>query len=134
MALNTHMSDTSANAAANAIAPLCNNGFFQLYDGVQPASGNVAVTTQNLAATLRFGATAFAAASGGVITANAITSDPSAAFSTTVTWFRIFESDHVTVVMDGSIGVSGANLNLNSNVIASGTVVACTAYTHTLVE
>ena len=84
-----------------------------------------------LLAELRFGATAFAAASAGVATANAITSDSSANATGTATWYRTLKSDGTTVVSDGSVGTSGANLNLNSVAITAGAAVDCTAFVFT---
>lgn len=133
MARNLHVSDTGANAEANAIAPLLNGGFLKIYDGIQPTNANTAIGTQNLLATLTFAATAFGAASGGVITAAAIGSATAAATST-ATWFRCFKSDGTTVVLDGSVGASGCDLNLNSTSIVSGQSVSVSSFTITIQE
>lgn len=137
MALNPKLSDTAANAAADAVCALLNTGYLRIYDSTgtgQPANANTAVTTQVLLAELRFGATAFAGASAGVATANAITSDSSANATGTATWFRALKSDGTTVVFDGSVGTATSNLVLNSVAIASGAAVACTAFTYTQSE
>jgi hypothetical protein len=89
------------------------------------------VTTQTLLAELRWNATAFGAASSGVATANAITADTSADNTGTATWFRALKSDGTTVVFDGSVGTSGADLNLNSTAISAGATVSVTAFTYT---
>lgn len=133
MALNPKLSTVGANAAADATCALLNGGDLLIYDGTQPADANTAVTTQTLLATLTWNATAFAGASGGAAVANAITSATAVA-SSTATWFRARKSDHSTVVFDGSIGTSGANLNLNSVVISSGATVAVSAFTYTQSE
>jgi hypothetical protein len=135
MATNTHMSNASANAAANAVAALCNGGTLSIYNGTQPANGNTAVTTQTLLATLPLSATAFGAAVNGVITANAITS-ASAVATGTATWFRIFKSDGTTAVIDGNVDIAAnsPNLALNSTAISAGATVQVTSFTHTLVE
>lgn len=131
MALNTTLANVGANAAADAVCALCNSGFLDIYDGTQPANANTAITSQVKLAGLTFGATAFGAASLGVATANAIGSDASADNSGTATWFRVFKSDHTTVVFDGSVGLSGANLNLLSVTIVATQTVAVTALTYT---
>ena len=131
MALNPKRSNTAVSAAADAVCPLLNNGYLRLYDGTQPATANTAVTTQTLLAELRWNATAFGAASNGVATANAITSDTSADATGTATWFRALKSDGTTVVFDGSVGTSGADLNLNSTAISAGATVSVTAFTYT---
>jgi hypothetical protein len=84
-----------------------------------------------LLAELTFGNPAFGAASAGVATANAITQDSSANASGTCTWFRVVKSDTTTVLFDGSVGTSGANLNLNSVAISSGAAVQVTSLTFT---
>ena len=131
MALNPKRSNTAVSAAADAVCPLLNNGYLRIYSGTQPATADTAVTTQTLLAELRWNATAFGAASSGVATANAITSDTSAANTGTATWFRALKSDGTTVVFDGSVGTSGADLNLNSTAISAGATVSVTAFTYT---
>ena len=127
MALNTQLSDETVDVQADALAILCNSGFIKVYDGTQPATANTAIGAQVLGVTLTFGATAFPAASGGLLTANAITSGVAAA-SITPTWARIFRSNGTTVVMDVSAGAAGANLTIGA--FTSGTTVTCSAFTH----
>ena len=88
MALNTQLSNEAVNAEGDALGALLNNGYLRIYDGSQPATANTAVSSQVLLAELRFNATAFAATSGGVMTANAITAESSANASGTASWFR----------------------------------------------
>lgn len=133
MANNPFISDTAANAAANAVTVLCNSGFLQIYTGTQPANANTAITTQTLLAKLTFGATAFGTAAAGVATANAIGS-ASASATGTASWFRVLKSDDTTVVFDGSVGTSGCDLNLNSTSISSGATVSVTSLTYTQTE
>ncbi len=131
MALTTSLANVGASAAADAVTALCNSGFLDIYDGAQPANANVAVSTQNKLASLSFGATAFAAASNGVATANAIGSDASADMTGTAAWFRVYKSDHATAVFDGSVGTTGCNLNLLTTAIVATQVVAVTSFTYT---
>jgi hypothetical protein len=131
MALNTTLANVGANAAADAVCALCNSGFLDIYDGTQPATANTAISTQNKLAGLTFGATAFGAASLGVATANAIGSDASADMTGTASWFRAWKSDHTTAVFDGSVGLSGCNLNLLSTSITATQTVSVTAMTYT---
>ena len=131
MALNPKRSNTAVSAAADAVCPLLNNGYLRIYSGTQPATADTAVTTQTLLAELRWNATAFGAASSGVATANAITADTSADNTGTATWFRALKSDGTTVVFDGSVGTSGADLNLNSTSISAGAAVSVTSFTYT---
>ncbi len=133
MALNLQISDAAANAAVNALAALANGGSIKLYGGTQPTNANTALSGQTLIATLALSATAFGSAAGGVATANAITSATAVA-SATATFFRVLKSDGTTVVFDGTVGTSGCDLNMNSNVISSGATVAISSLTFTLNE
>jgi hypothetical protein len=131
MALNPKLSNAGANAGADAICTLLNNGYLRIYDGTQAADADTAVGAQVLLAELRFNATAFGAAVAGVATANAFTADSSANATGTATWFRALKSDGTTVVFDGSVGTSGANLNLNSVAISSGAAVSVSSFSFT---
>lgn len=130
MALTPKLANASANAAADAVTVLCNTGYLRIYDGAQAATADTAVGAQVLLAELRFNATAFGAAAAGVATANAFTADSSADATGTATWFRALKSDGSTVVFDGSVGTSGANLNLNSVAISAGAAVSVSAFTY----
>jgi hypothetical protein len=108
MALTPKLSNAAANAGADAICALLNNGFLDIYDGSQPATADTAVSTQTKLARLTFGATAFGASSAGVASASAIGADSSADATGTAAWFRALKSDGTTVVFDGSVGTSAA--------------------------
>lgn len=136
MALTPRISNLAANAEADATGALLNNGYLRIYDGAQPATADTAITTQVLLAELRFGATAFGAAVAGVATANAITQDASANATGTAAWFRALYTnggspETLTAVFDGSVGTSGANLNLNTTAITSGVSVSVSSLTYT---
>lgn len=130
MALNTQMADATVNAQADALSDLLDNGYLRIYDGTQAATADTAIGAQVLLAELRFNATAAPAASGGVLTMNAITSDSSANATGTASWFRCLKSDGSTVVMDGSVGTSSANLILATTSIVAAQVVSCSSFTH----
>jgi hypothetical protein len=110
-----------------------NSGTINIYSGTQPANANAGLSGNTLLATLTFGGTAFGAPAAGVITANAIASGTAGATGT-ATFARILKSDGTTVVMDITVGTSGAGLNLNTTSIVSGATVACSAFTHTVTE
>jgi len=132
MAKNTQKTNLAVNTEADALAALLNSGLIRIYDGTQPATGDTAITTQNLLVTLTLNATAFPAAVAGVLTANAITSGTAGA-SGTATWARILTSG-ATAVFDGSVATTDANIVLNSVAISSGASVACTSLTITLAK
>ena len=113
MALNSQYSTPARNAAAAAIAALCNGGKLRIYDGAQPATADTALTTQNLLAEFAFANPAFGAAGSGIESvAGALIATVLRAG--TATWARIVQSDGSTVVMDGTVGVSNANVILNA--------------------
>jgi hypothetical protein len=101
------------------------SALLRIYDGSRPATGGAATT---LLAELTCNATFAAAASGGVLTLNAITDDSSANATGTATWFRIVASNGTTHVLDGDVGTSASDLNLNSVSIVSGGTVEVTSF------
>lgn len=132
MAKDTRTATAARNAAVDAICALLDNGYLRIYDGTKPADANTAVSTQTLLAELRFNADAFAAAASGSAAANAITDDSSANATGTATWFRALASDGTTVVFDGTVGTSDANLVLGSVAIQSGARVSITSLTYAM--
>lgn len=112
---------------ANAINAGAGAGKLRIYDGVQPAKGG-AVT--NLLAELTFSDPAEATITGGVLTFDTITADTSANAPGTATWFRIVDSNNA-FVLDGTVGTSGADLNLNSVSISTGQQVSVSSFTIT---
>lgn len=134
MAADLGLSNAAASAAADAVVDLLNNGYIRIYDGTRATDANTALGAQTLLAELRFGATAFGAASNGVASANAITDETSAPATGTASWMRILDSGGVDVtdnIFDGNVGTSGEDLNLNTVSIQSGAVVSITAMTYT---
>ncbi len=100
------------------------DGELRIYDGSRPATGGAATT---LLSTLNLGYVFAAGASGGDLTANAISDDTSAAATGTATWFRITDSSG-DFIMDGDVGTSGSDLNLNSVAITIGGTVSVTSF------
>lgn len=130
MPLNTQLANATVNGQADNLSARLNSGFLRIYDGTQPATADTAIGAQVLLAELTFSATAAPAAVNGLITFNAIGSDTSANATGTASWFRCFQSNGTTVVMDGSVGTSASNLVLNSTSIVSGGTVSVSAFTH----
>jgi hypothetical protein len=130
MANNFKQANAAVNSGADAVCALLNGGKLRIYDGTQPATADTAITDQVLLAELTFGNPAFGAATAGVAAAEAITKDSSADHSGNASWFRALKSDN-TPVYDGSVGVSGCDLNLNRIDIQSGGEVSVTSLTYT---
>jgi hypothetical protein len=120
-------STTLRNARLDAITSAVGaSGTLKIYDGTRPATGGTATT---LLATLTCGATFAPAASGGVLTLNAISSATAVATST-ATWAR-FATSGGTFVADCSVGTSGADINLSTTSIVTGATVQITSATIT---
>jgi hypothetical protein len=120
--------DTTQKAKLDALDTMVGTSpLLRIYSGTPPATANAALSGNTLLAELAMSATAFGAAAGsGTVTktANSITSDSSADATGTATFFRIYKSDGTTCRIQGSVGTSGADLNLNSTSITSGGTVA----------
>jgi hypothetical protein len=117
---NAQLDEITARAGGSAL--------LRIYDGSRPATGGAATT---LLAELVCNATFAPAASGGVLTLNAIAADASANATGTATWFRIVQSDGTTHVMDGSAGTAGTDLVLNTASIVAGANVSISSATIT---
>jgi len=134
MPKNTQLSNDAVNAQADDLARQLDNGYLRLYTGPQPANSDAEITTQVLLAQLRFSAISALAASAGVLTFSAISSDESADADGVTVWFRAFRSDGTTPVLDGSCGITGStsNLELASTTITAGTRISITSFTHSV--
>jgi hypothetical protein len=66
-----------------------------------------------------------------VATFNAIAQDSAADATGTAAFFRIFQSDGTTAVIDGDVGTTGSDLNLNTTSIVAGGPIQITSMTLT---
>lgn len=137
MALLPVMSIIGAKAALDALTALVTaSATIKIYSGAQPAT-TLTARSGTLGATLTMNATPFpastSATSNGLATAtaNSITSDTNAANSITAGYFSIATTAPVTI-MQGNVGTSGADLNLNTTTITAGDTVAITSLKVTL--
>ena len=128
------ISVAAANAACDAVVDLldadASAATIQIRSGAQPATVDTAASG-TLLATLTCSATAFGAATGGVATAAAITSDTNAAATGTAGYFRALDGAG-TAVIDGDVGTAGSSMNLNTTSITIGGTVAVTSWTVTM--
>ena len=106
------------------------NGKIRIYDGTPPADAGTALSGNTVLADLTCSATFAGAASAGVLTVNAITSDTSADATGTASFFRVLTSGNAAVIQ-GAVGTSGSDLNLNTTSISSGATVAISSFTIT---
>jgi hypothetical protein len=83
-------------------------------------------------ATLSFGNPAFGAASSGVITANAITSDTNATGNASPVANATLETGGGTVVVHCAVAASASDINLTGGLtIGAGDTVSCSSLTYT---
>jgi hypothetical protein len=123
LAYSTSIRDNRLTQIANAAGT---GALIRIYDGARPATGGTATT---LLAELTV-AGAFGSVSGQVLTVGTVTQDSSANATGTATWFRVVTSG-AAFVMDGNVGTSGSDLNLNSTSINTGVAVAISSFTIT---
>jgi hypothetical protein len=119
MATNPFYSDTWARAALDAACALANSGKLRVYTGSQPADSNAAIGAVTLLAEFTLAATAFGASSVAGSAPNRSATATAAAISNvnalaggTAAWFRVWKSDGTTALFDGTVGVSGCDLNM----------------------
>lgn len=127
MASNLKYSNGTRDAQQQGLITYAGSGaIIHLYDGTQPANANTAASGTLLVSMAITGS--FGTDSNGTLTLGTVTSGTAVA-SGTAGYFRITKSDDSTVVMDGSVGTSGADMNLNTVTVASGQTVSITAGT-----
>lgn len=131
MASNLKYSNAVKQAQMAAISTLAGaNAVLTLYSGTQPASPDTAVTSQVALSTHACAAT-FGTASGSTLTVGAIgngTGTAGAAGGTAATWYRLATSGG-TALIDGTVGISGCDMNLVNTNIAQGQTVQISSWT-----
>lgn len=128
MASNLQYSNGTRNAQQNGLITYAgSNAIIRLYDGTQPANANTAISTQTLLVSLTVSG-AFGTDSNGTLTFSTVNNGTAVA-SGTASFFRIVKSDGTTVVMDGSVGTSSADLVLNTTTVATNDTVAISSGT-----
>lgn len=130
MASNIKIATTTRNAQLDAITTAVGaSGLLKIYDGTQPTNPQTSLGAQVLLVTLTLSSTFAPASSSGVLTANAI-GTVNAVATSTASWYSLQTSAGGRIV-EGSVGTSGADLNLNTTSIVSGGPVAVTSFTYT---
>jgi hypothetical protein len=127
------ISNLARSAAADAVVDLidagASAGTLLIRTGSAPTNTTDA-DSGTLLATLTFSDPAFGAASSGVATASAITSDTSIDADGTAAHFRIKDSNAV-VIAQGTVGTSGSDINFNSVTFVTGGTAAISSLTYT---
>lgn len=128
MASNLKYSNGTRDAQQQGLITYAGTGaIINIYQGTQPANANTAITTQTLLVQLPISGT-FGTDSNGTITLSAVTNGTAVATGT-AQFFRITQSNGTTVVMDGSVGLSSADMILNNTSIATGQTVSISSGT-----
>lgn len=136
MASNLKYSVATKNQRLNQItSQIATSGFLKGYSGTQPTNPDTALSGNTLLFNLPLSAT-FAAASslgaGGVLTANAISTEAAADGTGTLTWATLTTSTGGRVVdMSAGAAASTPDLTANSAAISSGAQVSCSSLTIT---
>lgn len=127
LSLSTTLRNNRLDQIATAVG---SGGKINIYAGSVPANVGTALSGQTLLAELSVSGAFAAAASAGVLTVNAVTSDTSANATGTAAFFRVTTSAD-SAVIQGTVGTSGADLNLNSVSLVSGAQVSISSFTIT---
>lgn len=128
--MSVQFSTTARNARLDAITSTVGNaGLLRIYTGSAPADCGTAASG-TLLAELTCGSPFAGAASSGVLT---VTNPGGVSASNTGTagYYRVYKSDGTTCVAQGTVGTSGADLNLNTTSILTGGTVTVTAWSWT---
>jgi hypothetical protein len=118
VALSIRISNEAASAELDAFTTLLDGGSLDLYDGAQPATADTPISTQALLVSLSLGNPSYVPAVDGVADLAAPVSGLCVA-SGIATWYRLTKPGGAPV-QDGSVGLSGCNLNLTSTAIIDG--------------
>lgn len=102
------------------------NGRLTIYAGPRPTTGG-ATTGQAVLAELVFAKPCATLSATGVLQFAPVTDDLNANNSGTAEWCRITDSQGV-FVMDGSVGLAGATLNLNDVNVTAGRKVRVVSF------
>lgn len=125
-------STATRNAMLDAITTAVGaNGLFRIYDGTPPASANAALAGNTLLAECALSTAYAAAASGGVLTANAIATDSAANATGTASFYRIYQSNGTTCTEQGLVSDTVGECVLNTVNLVIGGPIAISSKTFT---
>ncbi len=129
----TSLTTAAADAMSAALNTYINSGGagkLIIYSGSAPANA-AASNTGSVLATFNLANPAFSS-SGGVLTLLSTPLTVAASATGTATYFRIFLNNGTTTVLQGLVGTSGAELNLNTTSLTSAVNVTITSGTITM--
>lgn len=132
MAYHCRLHSNSAIAACNAIVDRCDSsGNLVIYTGTEPSYADDAAGTE--VATCALAATAYGAAAADGTNhwadaelASTATDSSATGNASAVTYFRL-QTSGGACVLQGTVGTSGCDLNLNTTTIGAGAEVSVTS-------
>ena len=122
---------SARNSMLNTLATLADGGYLRIYDGRMPENPEARISRQTLLAELQLSTPAFKVARGAEIQANEISDDLDAKATGKASWYRLTRADGETVLWDGTVGLVGADLNLNSTDIQENAKVSISSLSYT---
>lgn len=123
-------STTLRNGRADAVTTAVGNaGLLRIYTGSAPANCGTAASG-TLLSEHTLGSPFSAAASSGAQSPT-LPSNVNASNTGTAGYWRVYKSDGTTCVIQGSVGTSGADMNLNTLSLVSGGPVQINSWTFT---
>lgn len=128
MASNLKYSNGTRNAQQNGLIAYAGaDAILFIYSGTQPANANTAITTQTSLVSMPING-AFGTDNNGTLTITTpITGTANA--SGVASFFRITKSNGATIVMDGSVGTTNADLILDTTTINNSQTVTISSGT-----
>ena len=134
MGIGNVVAIAALNAKVDAIDTGGGTAVLRIYSGTRPDKVDTALSGNTLLAELNLSNPAFGAAAddnpNAIATASAITDDSSANATGTASFFRVLDRAG-TAVIDGNVGTSGEDLNLDSVSITAGQTVSISSWTIT---
>lgn len=129
--MSVQLSTTVRNARLDAIESTIGTApILKIRSGAAPANC-AAADTGTVLATMTLPSDWLAAAASGAKALSGTWQDTSADATGTAAHFRIYDSGGTTCHVQGSVGTSGADLNLDSTSITAGQSVTITSFTLT---
>lgn len=129
MALQYSTAARNARADSGIATIIGNAGLLRVYTGGAPADCVTAATGTKLSEhTL---GSPFAPAASGGVQSPTLPANVNALATGTAGYWRVYKSDGTTCVIQGGVGTSGADLNLNTLSIVSGGPVQVNSWTFT---
>ena len=128
------LAEITRNAAVKAVGRIANGGVVVIYGGERPAHPEQPATVQPLLVELDVGEHAFDEVKAGEIATGDVTARSPVKRDGRATWFRLYAADGNTALLDGSVGATGADMNLRMTDLLEGSLVQISRFSYRLPE